>query len=402
MNSTKILILEDHPLTRQMLTLSLQALGYGNIHSAESGEQALVILTAEKYFDVLICDIQMPGIDGLTFLREASEVGRIDALVLSSDMAHDLRLAIQQLARLSGYQVLGDLAKPFSRAELKQLLLSYCPSTPSRANYSVEEMPSANEIQQGLLAGEFVPFFQPKLNLQTLEVVGVEALVRWQHPQLGLLSPALFLTVVQNFGFLNAMTLSIARQALSFLREQQLIDEITLSVNLEAEQLGMSGLVEAVRTLLNEERMPARCLILELTETGLLQAPLTSIENLVRLRLLGCGISIDDFGAGFSSLQRICEMPCSELKLDASFTSSIAHNPRSLAAVDSLLRLADNLDIKLVAEGIETPEQLSLLQSLNCPVGQGYLFSRPLAGTDFAAWLHQHKKRNTDLGTDLA
>lgn len=402
MKRSKILILEDHPVTSKMLMVSLEALGYSNVHSAESGEQALLILQKQKKIDILICDIQMPGIDGLTFLRQASEVGRIDALVLSSDMAGDLRLAIQQLARLIGYQVLGDLKKPFSRAELKELLLRYCPSTPSRPSYTVEEMPSAADVRQALLAGQFVPFFQPKVNLKTLEVVGAEVLVRWQHPQLGLLNPALFLSVVQSFGFLNEMTLSIARQAIRFLRERQLIDEITLSVNLEAEQLGLPCLVESVRTLLSDEHMPARCLILELTETGLLQAPLTSIENLVRLRLLGCGISIDDFGAGFSSLQRICDMPCSELKLDASFTSSLVHNPRTVAAVSSILRLAGNLDIKLVAEGIETPEQLSLLQSLNCPIGQGYLFSRPLAGPDFAAWLDQHKKSNIDINRYLA
>ena len=401
MNSMKILILEDHPLTLHMLKLSLQALGYINIHTAESGEQALVKLNTQKHFNVLICDIQMPGIDGLTFLREASEGARIDALVLSSEMGHDLRLAIQQLARLSGYQVLGDLVKPFCSEKLAQLLIRYCPSAARRSTIIVEEIPSATDVEQGLRNGEFVAFYQPKLNLQTLEVVGVEALVRWQHPKLGLLSPARFLNIVQHFGFLNTMTLSTARQALRFLRDQQLTDEISISVNLEAEQLGLPRLVEAVRTLLYEERVPARCLIIELTETGLLQAPLASIENLVRLRLLGCGISIDDFGAGFSSLQRICEMPCSELKLDASFTSSITHNTRSLAAVDSMLHMANNLDIKLVAEGIETTEQLSLLQSLNCPVGQGYLFSSPLAGTDFVAWLHKHKQHNTNLWTYL-
>ncbi|MNR28440.1 Oxygen sensor protein DosP [compost metagenome] len=123
-----------------------------------------------------------------------------------------------------------------------------------------------------------------------------------------------------------------------------------------------------------------------------MQAPITSIENLVRLRLLGCGVSIDDFGAGFSSLQRVCEMPCSELKLDMSFIRSMTHNPRSLVAVDSLLRLSDNLGIQLVAEGIETHEQLTLLQRLGCQIGQGYVFAHPLPGSEFMDWLHQHKQ----------
>lgn len=392
MNSTKVLILEDHPMTRQILVLALQGLGYTNLHTATCGEEAFALLKSEGHFDVLICDIQMPGIDGLTFLREASEVGHVAALIISSAIAPDLRLAIQQLARLSGYQVLGDLGKPFSRDELKELMLRYYPRAPRQAQAMLDELPSATEVQRGLLDGEFIPFYQPKLNLQTMEVVGAEILVRWQHPQQGLLAPGLFLPVVQHFGFLNAMTQSLAQQALRFLREEQLIGELRLSINLDTEQLALSGLLEAVRQALDAERVPAQSLILEITESGLMQAPITSIENLVRLRLLGCGVSIDDFGAGFSSLQRVCEMPCSELKLDASFIHSMPHNPRCLAAVDSMLRLSDNLGIQLVAEGIETHEQLTLLQRLGCPIGQGYLFSHPLSGADFIDWLRQYKQ----------
>lgn len=392
MNSTKILILEDHPMTRQMLVLALQGLGYTNVHTADCGKQAFALLKHEGHFDVLICDIQMPGIDGLTFLREAAEIGYIAALIISSAIAPDLRLAIQQLARLTGYQVLGDLGKPFTRDELKVLMLRYCPSAPYQVPPTIDELPSATEIQNGLNDGEFIPFYQPKLNLQTLEVIGMEVLVRWQHPLHGLISPGLFLGAMRHFGFLNVMTQTIARQALSFLREQQLIGELRLSINVETEQLARPDLLEAVRQNLDAERVPAQSLILEITESGLMQAPITSIENLVRLRLLGCGVSIDDFGAGFSSLQRVCEMPCSELKLDMSFIRSMTHNPRSLAAVDSLLRLSDNLGIQLVAEGIETHEQLTLLQRLGCQIGQGYVFARPLPGPEFMDWLHQHKQ----------
>lgn len=390
MNSAKILILEDHPMTLQMLVLALKRMGYVHIQSACSGEQALSLLNQEGHFDVLICDIQMPGIDGLTFLREAAEVGCIAGVIISSAIAPDLRLAIQQLARLTGYQVLGDLGKPFTYDGLKMLMLRYCPMARPRAVIGVDEWPSATEIQSSLLDGEFIPYYQPKLNLQTLEVVGVEVLARWKHPQRGVLSPGVFLDIVQQFGFLDALTVAIARQAFTFWREQELIEELSLSINVSTEQLARPGLPEAVRQLLEAEQFPAKSLILEVTECGLMQAPITSIENLVRLRLMGCGVSIDDFGAGFSSLQRVCDMPCSELKLDMSLTCGLTYNPRSLAAVDSLLSLSRNLDIPLVAEGIETLEQLAMLQTLGCPIGQGYLFSRPLSGPEFIAWLQQH------------
>lgn len=392
MNNPKILVLEDHALTRQILLVSLKSLGYARLYSAGSGKEAFDLLKSERNFDVLICDIQMPGIDGLTFLREAREVGLINALILSSEIAPDLRLAVQQLARLIGYQVLGDLTKPISGVELQALLSRYAPSDARHDFKCADEDPGREDVYRGLEAGEFVPYFQPKMCLKSGAVVGAEVLARWQHPRRGLLAPGQFLQAVQSFGGINEMTQSIARQALLFLKEHRLEKMLTIALNLEAEQLGLRGLLGAVRHELESLQLPAHCLTLELTETGLIQAPIASIENLVRLRLLGCGVSIDDFGAGFSSVQRICEMPCTELKLDASFTRSLMHNPRIIAAVDSLLRLAKNLELDVVAEGIETLEQLHELQRLGCSLGQGYLFSPPLGAERFLGWLRQHSQ----------
>ena len=200
-------------MTRQILTVALQGLGYSNLYTANCGEDAFALLKSEEHFDVLICDIQMPGIDGLTFLREATEVGEIGAVITYSAIAHDLRLAIQQLARLTGYQVLGDLGKPFTRDELKELLLRYRPRAPRLPQLMLNEFPSASEIKSSLELedGKFIPYYQPKINLQTMEVVGVEVLARWQHPQRGLLAPGTFLEAVQHFGFLNAMTKTLAQ-----------------------------------------------------------------------------------------------------------------------------------------------------------------------------------------------
>src|SRR3990167_249807 len=157
-SNPKILVLEDHPLTRQMLLLTLQGLGYSNVHAVEIGESALQLLNLEKHFDVLICDILMPGIDGLTFLREACAIGNIEALIISSDIAADLRLAIQQLARLSGYQVLGNLDKPFSKEALEKLLLQYRPCCAPLQHIAANTPASALDIQRALADGEFVPF----------------------------------------------------------------------------------------------------------------------------------------------------------------------------------------------------------------------------------------------------
>lgn len=391
MNDLKILILEDHVLTRLLLLQAMRALGYTNIYEADSGQQALAILKAEKHFDVLVCDIQMPGIDGLSFLRKAADVGHITSVILASAIDLDLSLAIQQLARLSGYQVLGAVNKPFSREELAELMQRYRPAALHDNRSIAGKLPEAMEIEDGLglFRGSFVPFYQPQVNLATREVVGLEALVRWQHPEYGVLSPAMFLETARKLGMLGSMTQSMIRQGLRFLRDNSLVGRLHLSINLEVEQLAEANLLDSVRHLLEEEGVPARSLVLEVTESSLLNASILSIENLVRLRLLGCGISIDDFGAGFSCLQRVCEMPCSELKLDASLIRSMPYNPRSQAAVDSVLHLAQRLGIQVTAEGIETEQQLNLLRNLNCSIGQGYLFARPLPGDELIAWLQR-------------
>lgn len=391
MHPIKILILEDHALTRHMLVLALRGAGYNQLHCAESGEQAFALLRSERFFDVLISDIQMDGVDGLTFLRQARDVGSISALITATVIANDLRLAIHQLARLAGYQVLGDLGKPFSRDELSGLLQHYRPAKTIADPARVLPDLSEADVMQALANHEFIPFFQPKVDLKTLRVVGAEALVRWQHPRLGLLAPGVFLEQVIGIGVLHAMTQCVIRQALRFVRALEGTEPFYLSINLDIAQLALPDLVEDIRRLLVSERVPAQQLILEITETGLMQAPITSIENLVRLRLLGCGVSIDDFGAGFSSVQRVCEMPCTELKLDASFAGSLAYNPRSRMAVSSVLHLAHQLGITLVAEGIETATQLVLLQELGCPVGQGYYFSPPRTADAFIEWAQQHK-----------
>lgn len=382
---SSVLVLEDHPLVRQMLVLALAALGYSDVHVAGSGEEALAKLEAKGGFDVLICDIVMSGMDGLTFLRRAREVGEISAIILSSEIALDLRLAIQQLAKHCGYQVLGDLGKPYSREDLRQLLLGYKSATP-RDPFSTVTRPSVEDIQRAISAEEFIPYYQPKFDIQTMRITGAEVLVRWLHPERGLVPPALFLEVVLEAGLIDRMSRSVVQQALGMLGEHRL-GNISLAVNLDPQQLGGLETYSMIQDMLHKHRIPAQQLTIEITETGIIHAPITCIENLVRLRLLGCKISVDDFGTGHSSLQRICELPCCEIKLDASFIQSMLHNHRSLAAVDSLIRWAKALDVNVVAEGIETAEQHQMLQRLGCPSGQGYFFSRPLPSQDFIKML---------------
>jgi len=162
---------------------------------------------------------------------------------------------------------------------------------------------------------------------------------------------------------------------------------LDLSFNLNASQLTNSNLTAVIKGILSLHQTAPASVTFELTESGLLEAPATSLETLVRLRMMGCKLSIDDFGAGFSSLQRLCQLPFNEIKLDGEFIRTLLHEPRCQAIVSSTLALGETLGMSVVVEGIETEEQRESLLAMGCTQGQGYLFARPMNDVDLLRWL---------------
>ncbi|PTT90487.1 hypothetical protein DBR29_13435, partial [Pseudomonas sp. HMWF005] len=236
-------------------------------------------------------------------------------------------------------------------------------------------------------------WYQPKFNLHTGEVCGVEVLCRWLHPTRGIISPALFMPVLERCGLLDALLFTQLEQALlvqSSAREQGFA--LNIAFNLQATQLASGELTSTLLSLLARHASTGASLTFELTESGLLEAPATSLETLVRLRMMGCRLSIDDFGAGFSSLQRLCQLPFNEIKLDADFIRNLEHEPRCRAAISSTLALGETLGMSVVIEGIETDAQRRELLALGCTQGQGYWYARPMSGVDLLCWLQQRNE----------
>lgn len=389
METLSILVLEDHPFQAQVVARQLRALGCQNLICVADGEAALARLASHGPVDIALCDIRMPGMDGLTFLRKAAERGAIRSLVLFSGLAPDLRLAALQLAGLLGLQVLGELGKARGPDSLRNLILRYRRDAPAAGARSDIERPSAPEIRQALIQNQLVPYYQPKVDLRSLQPTGAEVLVRWQHPRLGLLGPARFLPQFEELGLVHDLTDYLLKAAMGFLQWQQPESRLPLAINLPPYLLDAPDLPGRLQALLGYYQLPPSLINFEVTENGLPGIPANSLENLLRLRLMGCGIAIDDFGTGTSSLQRLCQLPCNELKLDASFVHAMERNPRVLAAVTSSLALAASLGMNAVAEGIESTGQLEQLRKLGCVQGQGYLFGHPMPGREFANWLRR-------------
>jgi diguanylate cyclase (GGDEF)-like protein len=226
--------------------------------------------------------------------------------------------------------------------------------------------------------------YQPIVSLQSRTLIGFEALVRWDHPEFGLVPPKEFIPVAEETGLILTIGQRVLESACRQAREWQetfpASPPLFVSVNLSVKQFNQPGLVEDIANLLAESQLPPRCLKLEITESVFSDNIEAAVGLLTQLRELGVQLSIDDFGTGYSSLSYLQRFPIDTLKIDRSFVTQMMENEENLAIVRTIVALAQNLGMDVVAEGVETEDQLKLLRKLECENGQGYLFSTPLGG----------------------
>ncbi|AMD46890.1 EAL domain-containing protein [Bordetella holmesii] len=399
MKQPAVLVIEDHPVQRLVIVRALEMLGYTRVLQAQEGSQALEQLALHGVADIVICDVRTPGMDGTQFLRESSQRNLVKSVILSSDVPSDLTAAILHMASLSGIQVLGDLGKPLNLGRLESLLRRYesdSSTAPGNAQTPAEDPPSADEIRVGLDRGEFIPYYQPKFDVRTLQPAGAEVLARWIHPERGLLSPGCFIEAVKDCNELDRMTWALADQAMAqTARSVPMGRGASLALNVETCQLGNAQLMTHLMGALQLHALPATALTIEVTETGPLSVQASTLETLVRLRLLGCTVSIDDFGTGFSSMERLCNLPFNQLKIDASFVSRLPGDARSESVIAATLSLAERLGINVVAEGIETADRRNALLDMRCALGQGFWYARPMSGDEYESWLFNPMVANT-------
>ena len=247
---------------------------------------------------------------------------------------------------------------------------------------AVEELSIEQELQSGLERGELRLFYQPIVNLDNGEVVGAEALIRWQHPERGLLTPDKFLPVAEESGLIVQVGSWAVGEACRRLRDWDRLNghgsSFGLAVNLSARELTHPDVVTTVLNAVRRSALDPHRLTIEVTESTAMADRETGFRALRELSAAGVRIAIDDFGTGYSSLDHLREMPADILKIDRSFVAGMAANSPDSALVAAAIAMGRALDMQVVAEGIETAEQVTDLRELACPLGQGYLFARPL------------------------
>ena len=401
MNALNVLILEDNPFQLMALHQMLNANQVFNVLAADSVAAAQQSLANRGRVDIAICDLQMDGPDGLEMIRHLAETRQARAVIILSSTDTSVLDGAAHLARQQGLWVLGSLAKPASATALRKLLEVYSegiehdtaplPLLQVSESLSLEALyPIApgQRIDDTRVSEQWIAHYQPKVSLEGT-LLGVEALVRWQHPQFGLLAPGRFMAAVEHAGLIAPLTWRMLELALKLSSEvlQARGEALPVAVNIAPVMLEHVDFTQQILALLARFDLPPEVLTLEIVESSVLNTSTWQLESLMRLRLQGCKLSIDDFGTGASNIERLLQLPFSELKIPSEFVRGMAEDARKSAVVAGALIMARRMAMNVVVEGVETADDYQALQALGKPAVQGYFIARPMSETDLLSWM---------------
>jgi len=387
------LVAQADTAQRRALVDLLGQLGASRVTDVPDGHLALQTLEAglTPAVNVAIVDLALPGMDGLELIRRLgqmqAEVHVPARLVVTGAQPADLLFSVETLAQAYGVELLGVIARPVTAAKLKPLLDNYTPLArpprkPDGPRFTFQQ------IGIGLQKRQFEPFFQPKIELATGQVKGLEAFARWRHPEHGVLGPASFMEALEESGridFLDWSMIELSVERCRWFQEQGI--PVPISLNIAPETLAHPAFVRQIVASLERHKVLPDYITFELPESSVLNTDPDFIERLVRLRMMGFGLAIDDYGTGRSNLQLLARIPFTELKIDRSFVDGASKRRPLGTVLRSCLNLAHSLDRMSVAVGVETRQDWDFLQSLGCTYAQGYHIANPMEATAFPGWL---------------
>lgn len=259
---------------------------------------------------------------------------------------------------------------------------------------SLEQFNLEQAMRQAIAAAEFVLYYQPIIHLQTGEIIGFEALIRWQHPQQGFISPGMFIPLAEETGLIIPLGDWICREAIAQVcqwQQQFPHRSLTVSINLSGRQFEQTDFGEKLTQFITSSGVDPQGIKFEITESIVMGNVEAAIDLMLRIKSLGCKISLDDFGTGYSSLSQLRRLPLDTLKVDQSFVRAMGDSREDLAIVEMVINLSHILAIEVIAEGVETEPDAALLRSLHCDFGQGYLWDKPLPVTEATARLKEKR-----------
>lgn len=386
------LIAEDDEFQRRWLIVMLNRIGATHIVEAENGQQALAILQDKaQRIDISFVDLNMPGMDGIELVRHLAKADHPTSIILTSALGSALLLSVETMSKAYGVNLLGTFEKPATPEVLQELIAKYQPPH-ERADKTSKAFRvfTVEDILRGLQENQFIPFFQPKVELTTGKVVGLEAFVRWRHPQQGLISPPAFIPLLEASGHMEALTWAVIEKSAAACRAWH--DQghvLSVSINLSSTALAEPGLADKILEHIADLGIETQYITFEITELIAMNDAPVCLENLARLRMKGFGLAVDDYGTGHANMQQLLRIPFLDLKIDRSFVAGAAQNAELSIALSSSLELARKLGRNSVAVGVETREDWDLLCKLGCTYAQGYYIAKPMEQEAVLAWIEE-------------
>lgn len=384
----RLLILDDEPAVAQTVAFAAERHGF----AVRMSQSALAFFEDVASFDPshIIIDLLMPGMDGVEVLRNLAAGGCGANIIMMSGMGSKVLESAQRVGLERGLRIIGILPKPFKPAELRTLLDAHAhrrthPEPVAAADHEA----LLDDIGPALRDNQFVLHYQPKVNLASGRAAGAEALVRWQHPEFGLLPPDRFLPLIEQSGNMNLLTIRVIEAGLAWFTGLQDQGTLQLAINISAGSLTDVHFADLLHDRCIRSKVDPARIILELTETTAPRRTAELLDILTRVRLKGFQLSIDDFGTGYSSLVQLAQLPFSEIKIDRSFVWALNASDEARKIVATTVGLGKQLQLSTVAEGVETEAQARALAELQCDQAQGYFFARPMPGDVASAWLRE-------------
>ena len=344
---------------------------------------------------VIMLDLMMPGMDGVEVIRKLAERKIDSSLILVSGYDKGVLHSAHELAQEARLNVASSLTKPIHVAALQQLLSDLINRQPEESKYQSinAETIDVESLEHAIMHQQLVLHYQPQINIDDGSLAGVEALVRWQHPELGLVYPNSFIKLAEDHGLIGTLTAQVIQMAMDQGRKWQEKDiKAEISVNVSAENISSLILPEQLMNMVNMSRLDPSLLVLEVTESALMGELVTSLDILTRLRMKGFSLSIDDFGTGYSSLSQLHKVPFNELKIDQSFVMQMDKDNEAHAIVETCVMLGHKLNMTVIAEGVESQSILDSLKAMQCDVAQGYHIARPMPADALEQWVRENIK----------
>jgi EAL domain-containing protein (putative c-di-GMP-specific phosphodiesterase class I) len=386
MSYAKALMVDDDPVFRALAEDMVLDAGVQSIELADNGLDALAKLDAGYAPDILICDLNMPAHDGVSLIRSLADRRFPGKVLIISGEEPSVIETVAKLARMQGLSIIGSIRKPLTPDKL-EAVFARSAYAPKKADLAPAQ-PSL--LDAAINRGALHPFFQAKVSMSTGVITGAEALARIAVTPTEFANPVPYVELAERNNRIDDLTIAltriVAKHTKSFFSAGK---PLPVSINISPISLQRRDFPDILAEAVQAAGVPCSQITLEVTETRLVEYGPDALEVMSRMRLKGFGLSVDDFGTGYSNIDRLQMYPFTELKIDQSFTRGVLTDTFARACVETSVRLAKELGLKIVAEGVETVEMWNFLADLGIDEAQGYLMAKPMASGDFLKLLER-------------